>query len=129
MTNKQVGKGAGRFSPDSQFGINLNKINELPATPLEATPNIPAKTEAGVPTSAAKPIVKANRKSSSGFQSNEFKRSLENKESRITAYNLDINLTRKLKIYAAENQVSASKIVSDLIEGFLAKQQKKQTPE
>jgi hypothetical protein len=64
------------------------------------------------PTAAPAP---ANR-----FQSNRFLTSKTKKEGKMTGYHIDAELAQKLRLYAAENRTSASKIVNDLIVDFLA---------
>jgi hypothetical protein len=119
MTKKIIGQGAGQFAPTSQFEFlnELAKPMKPPASELQAPKQPKAPNAPGFQApEAAK---------SASYQTNKFVKSEKRKESTTTAYLMDRQIVQELRVYAVNHRISASKIVNDLVAGFLAGQRKK----
>jgi hypothetical protein len=122
MTKKIIGQGAGQFAPTSQFEFlnELAKPMKPPASELQApmqpkAPDTPEEPGFQAPEAAK----------SASYQTNKFVKSEKRKESTTTAYLMDRQIVQELRVYAVNHRISASKIVNDLVAGFLAGQRKK----
>ena len=116
MAKKQLGQGADRFTPASQFGNLLSNINQPPKTEKPQTTSNETVASANKDTSLPdKPIEQSINQN---YKRNSFGGS---ENMKLKSYIVDKSNAQKFKMLCTEQNTSASAVINDFIADYLQK--------